>query len=257
MDTTLTFGHLNIWLSRLAYTRSVFPRRIVYDTFHNSGTTVGVNGLIPYLQYPNIEKAFKDYTTDKEEYSQNYSDMNNKVVLHTYRFIKIGVTDESFVNKKPFNCCQLNASTIGESGNFAIAYNPYEMDYTRKKSERSYNMFIENALKIVPGSVIGCLIEINRSNKSHPITWFVDGVPVPISGRESRMPTSIPYNKLINTDSYLIVSLACYQQATIILDDWLHPPIDCENKLQHFKKPKLISITEKIKIKLIDNFYFV
>ncbi|KAJ6215354.1 hypothetical protein RDWZM_009854 [Blomia tropicalis] len=82
-------------------------------------------------------------------------------------------------------------------------------------------MFIENAPKIVPGSVIGCLIEINRSNKPHPITWFVDGVPVPISDRESRMPTSIPYNKLINTDSYLIVSLACYQQATIILDDWV------------------------------------
>ncbi|KAI2796628.1 hypothetical protein BLOT_015638 [Blomia tropicalis] len=232
-----------------------------------------------------VEKAFKDYTTDKEEYSQNYSDMNNSmnrimVVPHSFfqhslnwvfgtfsgwttyqivtlinqlvnvqeKFIKIGVTDESFVNKKPFNYCQLNASTIGESGNFAIAYNPYEMDYTRKQSERSHNMSIENSLKIVPGSVIGCLIEINRSNKPHPITWFVDGVLVPISDRESRMPTSIPYNKLINTDSYLIVSLACYQQATIILGDWLHPPIDCENKLQHFKKPKLISITEKIKI---------
>ncbi|KAI2803100.1 hypothetical protein BLOT_007223 [Blomia tropicalis] len=107
-----------------------------------------------------------------------------EVVLHTVGSIKIGVTDESLVNKKPFNYCQLNASTIGESGNFAIAYNPYEMDYTRKQSKRSYNMFIENAPKIVPGSVIGCLIEINRSNKPHPITWLVDGVPVPISGPE-------------------------------------------------------------------------
>ncbi|KAJ6222720.1 hypothetical protein RDWZM_001265 [Blomia tropicalis] len=110
-----------------------------------------------------------------------------EVVLHTVGSIKIGVTDESLVNKKPFNYCQLNASTIGESGNFAIAYNPYEMDYTRKQSKRSYNMFIENAPKIVPGSVIGCLIEINRSNKPHPITWLVDGVPVPISGQKIKI----------------------------------------------------------------------
>ncbi|KAI2795536.1 hypothetical protein BLOT_016505 [Blomia tropicalis] len=36
-----------------------------------------------------------------------------------------------------------------------------------------------------------------------------------------------------NTDSYLIVSLACYQQATTILGDWLHPPMEKSNILEN------------------------